>query len=144
MIKVTIAFLHILWQWLKLISFCGFIFSLRRQVQRPKTFESCYIPPEARNMNWTTLWPTQVLMERPPPKPSARGSDVDNLVSFLCLHWRLWSDMKNRRTFLSGKVLDGGPCTPFDPAPLGLKVQEGHREEAVSITSVYWAGLKVL
>ena len=34
---------------------------------------------------------------------------------------------------MSGKVFEGGPCTPFDPAPLGLKVQEGQGEEAVSI-----------
>ena len=35
---------------------------------------------------------------------------------------------------MSGKVFEGGPCTPFDPAPLGLKVQEGQGEEAVSIS----------
>ena len=33
---------------------------------------------------------------------------------------------------LSGKVLDGGPCTPFDPAPLGLALHEAQREELVS------------
>ena len=33
---------------------------------------------------------------------------------------------------LSGKVLDGGPCTPFDPAPLGLALHEAQGEELVS------------
>ena len=33
---------------------------------------------------------------------------------------------------MSGKVLDGGPCTPFDPAPLGLALHEAQGEELVS------------
>ena len=41
---------------------------------------------------------------------------------------RMW------RLIVSGKVFEGGPCTPFDPAPPGLKVQEGQGEEAVSIS----------
>ena len=34
--------------------------------------------------------------------------------------------------FLPGKVLERGPCTHFDPAPLGLAHHEA-REERVSI-----------
>ena len=30
-----------------------------------------------------------------------------------------------------GKVLEGGPCTPFDPAPLGLALHETQGEELV-------------
>ena len=33
---------------------------------------------------------------------------------------------------MSGKVLDGGPCTPFDPAPLGLALTQAQGEELVS------------
>ena len=40
---------------------------------------------------------------------------------------RMW------RLKVSGKVFEGGPCTPFDPATLGLEVQEGQGEEAVSV-----------
>ena len=40
---------------------------------------------------------------------------------------------------LSGKVLDGGPCTPFDPAPLGL----AQGEELVSTPVFITAGQKV-
>ena len=32
---------------------------------------------------------------------------------------------------LSGKVLDGSPCTPFDPAPLGLALHEAQGEFGV-------------
>ena len=43
---------------------------------------------------------------------------------------------------LSGKVLDGGPCTPFDPAPLGLALHEAQGEELVSTPVFITAGLK--
>ena len=43
---------------------------------------------------------------------------------------------------LSGKVLDGGPCTPFDPAPLGLAHHEAQGEELVSTPVFITAGLK--
>ena len=33
---------------------------------------------------------------------------------------------------MSGKVLDRGPCTPFDPAPLGLALHEAQGGELVS------------
>jgi hypothetical protein len=42
---------------------------------------------------------------------------------------------------LSGKVLDGGPCTPFDPAPLGLAHHEAQGEELVSTPVFITAGL---
>ena len=43
---------------------------------------------------------------------------------------------------LSGKVLDEGPCTPFDPAPLGLAHHEAQGEELVSTPVFITAGLK--
>ena len=42
---------------------------------------------------------------------------------------------------MSGKVLDGGPCTPFDPAPLGLALHEAQGEELVSTPVFITAGL---
>ena len=42
---------------------------------------------------------------------------------------------------LSGKVLDGGPCTPFDPAPLGLAHHEA-QGELVSTPVFITAGLR--
>ena len=42
---------------------------------------------------------------------------------------------------VSGKVLDGGPCTPFDPAPLGLALHEAQGEELVSTPVFITAGL---
>ena len=42
---------------------------------------------------------------------------------------------------LSGKVLDRGPCTPFDPAPLGLALHEAQGEELVSTPVFITAGL---
>ena len=44
---------------------------------------------------------------------------------------------------VSGKVLDGGPCTPFDPAPLGLALHEAQGEELVSTPVFITAGRKV-
>ena len=44
---------------------------------------------------------------------------------------------------LSGKVLVGGPCTPFDPAPLGLALHEAQGEELVSTPVFITAGGKV-
>ena len=44
---------------------------------------------------------------------------------------------------LSGKVLDRVPCTPFDPAPLGLALHEAQREELVSTPVFITAGRKV-
>ena len=44
---------------------------------------------------------------------------------------------------VSGKVLDGGPCTPFDPAPLGLTLHEAQGEELVSTPVFITAGRKV-
>ena len=43
---------------------------------------------------------------------------------------------------LSGKVLDGGPYTPFDPAPLGLELHEAQGEKLVSTPVFITAGLK--
>ena len=43
---------------------------------------------------------------------------------------------------VSGKVLDGGPCTPFDPAPLSLALHEAQGEELVSTPVFITAGLK--
>ena len=59
--------------------------------------------------------------------------DADDLV----LHLGQVDDVEDQvlqdLTFrLSGKVLDGGPCTPFDPAPLGLALHEAQGEELVS------------
>ena len=42
---------------------------------------------------------------------------------------------------MSGKVLDRGPCTPFDPAPLGLALHEAQGEELVSTPVFITAGL---
>ena len=42
---------------------------------------------------------------------------------------------------MSGKVLDRGPCTPFDPAPLGLTLHEAQGEELVSTPVFITAGL---
>ena len=42
---------------------------------------------------------------------------------------------------MSGKVLDGGPCTPFDPAPLGLALHEAQGEELVFTPVFITAGL---
>ena len=55
--------------------------------------------------------------------------DADDLV----LHLGQVDDVEDQvlqdLTFrLSGKVLDGGPCTPFDPAPLGPEVHVAQRE----------------
>ena len=44
---------------------------------------------------------------------------------------------------MSGKVLDRGPCTPFDPAPLGLALHEAQGEELVSTPVFITAGRKV-
>ena len=44
---------------------------------------------------------------------------------------------------MSGKVLDGGPSTPFDPAPLGLALHEAQGEELVSTPVFITAGRKV-
>ena len=46
------------------------------------------------------------------------------------------------KSIMSGKVLDGGPCTPFDPAPLGLALHEAQGEELVSTPVFITAGLK--
>ena len=35
--------------------------------------------------------------------------------------------------FVRESFFEGGPCTPFDPAPLGHAVQEAQGEELVSI-----------
>ena len=42
---------------------------------------------------------------------------------------------------VSGKVLEGGPCTPFDPASLNL-AHEAQGEELVSTPVFITAGLK--
>ena len=34
---------------------------------------------------------------------------------------------------MSGKVFEGGPCTPFDPAPLDPEDHEAQGEERVSM-----------
>ena len=49
---------------------------------------------------------------------------------------RMW------RLKVSGKVFEGGPCTPFDPAPLGLALHEAQGEELVSTPVFITAGLK--
>ena len=51
-------------------------------------------------------------------------------------------DITNQTLRLSGKVLEGGPCTPFDPAPLGLALHEAQGEELVSTPVFITAGLK--
>ena len=59
--------------------------------------------------------------------PTSNGDKVD--ADDLVLHLGQVDDGENPvlqdLTFrLSGKVLDGGLCTPFDPAPLGLTLHE--------------------
>ena len=38
----------------------------------------------------------------------------------------------HKTSFVSGKILEGSPCTPFDPAPLGLALTQAQGEELVS------------
>ena len=52
-----------------------------------------------------------------------------------------WFVHNIHKLLLSGKVLDGGPCTPFDPAPLGLALHEAQGEELVSTPVFITAGL---
>ena len=60
---------------------------------------------------------------------------VGNLVVEIAIYnFDLFHTTLMWRLIVSGKVFEGGPCTPFDPAPPGLKVQEGQGEEAVSIS----------
>ena len=73
------------------------------------------------------------------------GDEVD--ADDLDLHLGQVDDVEDQvlqdLTFqLSGKVLDGGPCTPFDPAPLGLALHEAQREELISTPVFIPAGLK--
>ena len=42
---------------------------------------------------------------------------------------------------MSGKVLDRGSCTQFDPAPLGLTLHEAQGEELDSTPMFITAGL---
>ena len=77
--------------------------------------------------------------------PTSNGDKVD--ADDLVLHLGQVDDGENPvlqdLTFrLSGKVLDGGPCTPFDPAPLGLALHEAQGEELVSTPVFITAGLK--
>ena len=60
-----------------------------------------------------------------------------------CPAWNIYitSEKCENRSKLSGKVLDGGPCTPFDPAPLGLALHEAQGEELVSTPVFITAGL---
>ena len=44
---------------------------------------------------------------------------------------------------MSGKLFEGGPCTPFDPAPLGLALHEAQGEELVSTPVFITVGRKV-
>ena len=68
------------------------------------------------------------------PNLHSLGDDLD--ADDLVLHLGQVDDVEDQvlqdLTFqLSGKVLDVGPCTPFDPAPLGFALHEAQGEELV-------------
>ena len=71
--------------------------------------------------------------------PTSTASVTSTLAKSTMLKIKSFQDLTFR---LSGKVLDGGPCTPFDPAPFGLALHEAQGEELVSTPVFITAGLK--